>query len=474
MNSEDIFRESLEKLLSQREFPLAEDSWEQASQVIDASRKNKKRRVFILFFSGLFLLFTGSLFFYLANKTETVSDNKIVSAKKDILQTTQQSGVDESNNAGGQTIKENSGSSHKTGEADHVSEEKTNGGVNSSSAEIKKAEPNASTFANGLNAALSLKQTRKKALKNAIVNGNVLVMGNVAIKKTVIIKDPKNVPLKTKLIVKAAEQATETVLQSAGVPVSAEKDSLLSAATATSAPLNETLKDSSVAIAMKRDTAALAAQEVIKTPKANSYTISAEGGLIYLAGWNYPGKKDAKGYNPVIGLNYSRSIFKNIIAAAGISYYSVGQLSYSSKTAKITGYGFGEKSDVTVITPTRLHYMGFPLKLSYVINRNNSAGLGCNIAYLMNVAAQTETYRQNVNQISEYRKSKEYGYIQGFKNFDVQAAMFYNRRIYKELSVSAEFVYGLTDIKNNAFFNSNVFEGNVGVKVTLIYNIFKK
>jgi hypothetical protein len=484
VDGEDKFRDSLEKLLAQKEFPLAEDSWEQASNFIDASRKDKKRRFIILIFSGLFLLFTGLLYFYFSDKTETVAGQKLASNVTEIKKEAALKNKNDNNDSKKQEefrIKETAGES--------------SAGKKANSTVSGKNKTNADKEVNKTSAGSALE---KDVLANGTTKGKI----NVTFKKTdkqiksgetgkikepvvgitgsiiSVAKDPKENKIKEEPIVKKETvQPVEEIMRNGNAITKTEKDSAETGKTPTLTAINAPVKDSSAAVPVidiKRDSMALTVQNPIITPKANTHTISAEGGIAYLAGWNYSGKKDASGYNPLIGLNYSTVIYKKITGTAGINYYSVGGLAYSSKTSKVTSYGLGEKSAVTIVTPTKLHYLGFPVRLSYAINKNHSAGLGCNVGYLLNVSAQTETYLQNFNQITEYKKSKAFGYVQGFKTFDVQLSVFYRRRIYKELSVNAEFIYGLTDAKDNVFFNSAVFERTLGVKCTLIYNIFKK
>ncbi|MEO6302248.1 MAG: hypothetical protein ABIP51_03640, partial [Bacteroidia bacterium] len=215
----------------------------------------------------------------------------------------------------------------------------------------------------------------------------------------------------------------------------------------------------------------VATENFTRTPV---HFISFEAGTNYLFGWNNPGKKDANGFNPVIGLNYSNIITKGVAFSFGIHYTMVRNLSYSSHDIKTTRYNFGEESDVMVFTPTTLHYFVVPIRLSYAPDEKNVFGLACNVGYLFNVNSNVELYSQRANQKGNATVLKTSGYTQGFKTFDTQLSVFYRRNLYKDLWLHTEFMYGLTDVKDNTFFNSNVKEKNVGIKVTLIYNLFKK
>jgi hypothetical protein len=96
------------------------------------------------------------------------------------------------------------------------------------------------------------------------------------------------------------------------------------------------------------------------------------------------------------------------------------------------------------------------------------------------VDSKLETYEQTTNYEqggairSGYAASQTRGHSKGFSAFDSQLSVFYRRKLYRELFVNTELQLGLTDIKDNKFFASNSFERTLGLKVTFMYNIFKK
>jgi hypothetical protein len=117
-----------------------------------------------------------------------------------------------------------------------------------------------------------------------------------------------------------------------------------------------------------------------------------------------------------------------------------------------------------------------PVKFAVTIRKDNIIGLGCNVGYLLNSDSKKENYTtsNNTGTKNNLKSSKEKGSVQGFNPFDIQASVFYRRKIYKGFSVNAEFIYGLTDVKDNSFFKTNSFDRNMGFKLTLCYDLFKK
>ena len=64
MSEEENFEEKIRQKLSEEEFPFDESNWEKAEDMIDTSRKRKKRlRFIIIFFLGIAGGILGTLFF---------------------------------------------------------------------------------------------------------------------------------------------------------------------------------------------------------------------------------------------------------------------------------------------------------------------------------------------------------------------------------------------------------------------------
>lgn len=221
--------------------------------------------------------------------------------------------------------------------------------------------------------------------------------------------------------------------------------------------------------AMLANTAAVSFEE-----KEKPLLFSVEAGVSYLYGWKNPGKTDASGYNPFVGLNYFQALMDKVSVSVGIQYTSVSRLSYSSHTTKVSQLGLGEESKITVFTPSKLHYLLLPVRFHYRFSPQHVAGLGCNLAYLLTVETDIETYDQTIKGTGGHTVYKDKGYTEGFRQFDVQMTAFYRRRLTSNLSCHAEIFYGLSDVKNNDFFKSNVFERNSGLKISLVYNIQKR
>ncbi|MBA2613164.1 MAG: hypothetical protein H0U95_14435 [Bacteroidetes bacterium] len=472
MNSEKDFKDALKAKLNEKHFQFDEAGWEKASQMLDASREEKKRPFPFLLLSGILVLVSVIGFYIFKPVSET-------SAKEIAVANTGANNAARKQILTGETtsfIGSNKNSASISKETDLKTSNETEKSINNSTEKI--------TTAYKINVKAKNTKTKKsrqvtgKTKKENKVNENNLVAVTPKKEKSRNTVSKNN--FTTQSMVKHDNEETvknETVKVKTNNTIPEANHVLPSEVTPQKITPVTTLNNNTID-SVKNTIAAT------ETPKKDSlpkpvvkepvHFISFEAGTNYLFGWNNPGKKDANGFNLVVGLNYSNIVTKKINFSIGIHYTTVRNLSYSNYTVKTTRYNFGEESDVMVFTPTTLHYLVTPIRVSYALDARNVFGLACNVGYLFNVNSNVELYSQTANQKSSSTVLRTSGYLQGFKTIDTQLSVFYRRNLSKDLCLHTEFMYGMSDVKNNAFFSSSVKEKNVGFKFTLIYNLFKK
>lgn len=199
-----------------------------------------------------------------------------------------------------------------------------------------------------------------------------------------------------------------------------------------------------------------------------------ETGAAWLYGWKGAAKRDARGFSPHIGINYMSRFSHNSGFSFGLAYFNVPNLANSSKVSRVSSYEYGEHSNVTVITPSSVYYLVAPLRFHYYINSRNSFATGLNLAVLLNVYATVTSYDEAPGFSKNYKTEKLGGYTEGFSWFDAQFTLCYRRRINSSLGVQSEIFLGLTDMKQNEFFNLYYKERNSGAKLSFIYYVSGK
>ncbi len=464
MNSEKDFKDALKEKLNEKQFQFDESAWEQASQMLDATREEKKKRPFPYFLVSGILLFVSVIGFFVLKPTETVKEISSTNTITDASAIKKDERVNaETKEISPEKIIANPSPLEKnvnTGSKKEIVENKT---VDIEKATSVKENSIATKKTN------SQQKSREPKTRTKIITNPVIAIASKNEENNITATTNTKEPEEYKVVVNQTPvtKTKEVVKEHITVAEEIKADelvTLVSLLPVNTSPVKEPLA-------------------YIELPKTNEapnnnvkepvHFISFEAGANYLFGWNNPGKKDANGINPIVGLNYS-NVNKPITFSFGIHYTMVRNLSYSSHTVTTTRYNFGEESDVMVFTPTTMHYLVAPIRIGYSIDPKNTFGLGYNVGYLLNLNSNVELYAQSAGRKSNSTVLKTSGYTQGFKTLDQQISVFYRRNLSKDLYLNTEFMFGLTDIKDNKFFNSASFERNMGLKITLMYNLFKK
>lgn len=517
------FEKDVKNKYGNQEFPFDEQNWEKAAKLIDASRKGKNRGGIILL-SAVALLCTSGLVYYFgsSDSNKQLKENTLA-VNEQSLNNEKPSNENNEQAASQQNVSENVSSNENTNSVNESvsTENKTVSNTNSSNSDTKKnntvnpAKANLKSD-NGNNVTESNTNSNTKSITVAETNsaGNVTSETNAGETKNNSAKKPTQDKTNTKI----PPVLENNVAQNSNKPVSSNinsnetgntaklgdasnssetpvktnatvSDSSGNIVTATVKPAKNTVVDSVPAIrkskadslaAMmpKGDGVSYATNVKAKIIHNAKNILFMEAGTTYLFGWNGGEKNDANGFNLLAGINFQHYFTNSISAQIGVQYNSIGNLTNTTHTISSVKYDFGIEQDVTSIKYQRLHYVVAPLKVVFNAGEKNYIGIGCNVGYLLNSESKKEKYKTNSSDPNADKKdltsTKESGYVQGFNPIDIQAAVSYRRRIYKGLSANAEFIYGLTDTKNNSFFKSNTFDRNMGVKVSLCFDLFKK
>ena len=476
MNNEEKFKDHLKSQLDSKQFEFDEANWEKASKMLD---ERKKRRAIWPYFLLLGVFIGSGLTYVLlqsdkivsvidvpaveersantkpitSTTEETPSDSKpetkkplsvtkiksvviptenVVSQKKNTFTTLEKNGI--------VTTPETEASPITQSPSEKKSEEPT-------------LEPNTSAVS------IDITEDITKSNQTEAIN----LPPTDEKKESVTASSPALVAVEEASLTPTAEVGENLIASQASVSAT-EKVIPASAETATT----ETIANQTV-VAMKADSNGTKnnSSEQLRNP-----ILSIEAGASFLFGWKSNSSREAMGLNPVIGINYHNKITNDLDYSLGMQFTTMRHLSGFSDTSKVTTYKTGEESDVTVITPQTLYYLSLPFKVSKSFNKN-TFGLGANLAYLITSNSKVDTYHQSTS-ISEQTSGNEMGYTQGFSNYNFELTAFYRRRLYKNLSLNAEFVFGLTDLRNNDFFKTTTTERSSGFKLTLLYGLLNR
>lgn len=222
-----------------------------------------------------------------------------------------------------------------------------------------------------------------------------------------------------------------------------------------------------------------AAPPVVPSGLASATFFSIEAGTNLEIGWQYGEATEGGGFNPILGIGVSHYFNQKWSLYSGVQYGSIAYLKVSKKSFSDVSYGFGSITVDTVIDTKYLHYAVVPFMFQYSFNDKNAISIGGSISYLLNSKSKVTINTTTVsavttdsNEVSSTAKSELGYYANAFNKWDASLAIGYRRRISQRFNVAAITNFGLADIKNNEFFTRDTFERNIGLKITLSYNLF--
>ncbi len=273
--------------------------------------------------------------------------------------------------------------------------------------------------------------------------------------------------------------------ESVSVPDQTKKTEIKGDAETTPELPVETQKLVSDSAKLTSDSSIVSKQNILTPPPpipsglASATFFSIDAGTNLEIGWKYEDATEAGGFNPVLGLGITHYFNQKWSFNSGVQYGSIGYLKASKKSFSDVTYGFGSTTIDTIIDTRFLHYAVAPLLFQYSFNDKNTISFGGSISYLLNSKSKLSIKTTTVtavtidsNEVNSSEKSETGYYANAFNNWDASLAFGYRRRISQKFNVSAIANFGLLDIKNNSFFSREVFERNIGMKITLTYNLF--
>jgi hypothetical protein len=481
MNNEEKFKKSIKDLLDERQFSYDADNWDQASLQMD--KKEKRNRLFLFFLFCFIGLGIGVIRYLFLDKNidkaqfeQTVSkkssgssdvENPETARKEKIGEHSIESGSFELNSEEKTTLKNNRWNSVK--DDDKIKNQS-----------LSKSLPANTNFEGG-NKALSFRK-RPKLEKSTAKNSLQLANESVAIKndhdtlnsKTEIFENSSNSgrvdTSRSMDRISAAVYQKDSANALPGTEVNEnEKDEILM--NGLQAIKNDSNGTKKIIVSIAKDSVIAAPQPTINYVQKTNFIFAELGGIFNL-GWKYQGSREASGITPYFAVGYSTQVSSRLAISIGIGYSELRNLKYNVKVIKSTKVLFGEESDVTAITPVKLNYVNIPAKMEYIIDDKQNITIGYNWAYLLDVKSQVETFTERAGVKEDKTSSKLAGYREGFSKYNSQIAIGYRRKMYRNFWLNGEVFFGLSDIRDDAFFGLDLYERLTGMKFGITYKLF--
>jgi hypothetical protein len=460
--------------LDGRAFEPSQAKWDAALLLIKRQEKKKKRRLLLYLFSVSALLLSSGYFHLNSEAFHQIKHNKVAKSKKPKLSTQMPFNAASTNIRNEVKKSDEQLTSHKLKQNEKKSENKAHEQPNKKNLSLKPKEIENHNIQ-------QLPKTGKKSETNNYLHPHALKINDTSVvlnKAKYLSGDNSlnhiNETNNNRSIVSDTMHETAFLEHEINRIVPLEppvnKD--------TSTAMYQVKKSIAINADIKTDTgsikpvaSAMVLQIDTNLKKIDVFELYALIGVLYTPGFA-TNTSSLNGFNPMAGILITKLYKNNYGISVGCHYALYSCVYKQSKVYTSTFQEFGNTNYVTEINYNRMHYLKVPLIFSHHY-QNNSFGFGCTFGYLLTGSSTLKTYHESYGVIKNAHSVKYYGYTNGFKPFDVSCILSYRRKLFRNTGIGITVEFGLTDVKNNSFFNSSTFERNNSIQLFLSQKLYK-
>jgi hypothetical protein len=414
--------------VNSKEIEFREEDWVKARKMIDADRRNRKKRFFMIFFVFLTLISIGTTWYLLperkTNTTVTTAPATISSGNELPVAAT----------TGTATVSILPGQSETIREAAGNTAEDNASGNNTSPKQTR-------TALNG-----DQPVSRKSALRQKEDSHNT---GRENRPRKNRIRKPLPPAEDMSYIVTTTDSTTQT--DGPASPNKPEEAFFIS--TKANSPFfkilttecDTCLKTSASYIAYKRN----------KEHSKNSLSLEA-GTNFYNNGINLQG-----------GLMYNQFVLRTLSLHTGIIYTRIHQ-DLPARNFSGDDYTFGVLPGGQSIKTQRLDYIEIPLNIGFHITPQHAVMAGASYLYLLQSADLVTTTDITGTQTER----RDNGYYTVFNTYDIQAHLSYRFTLNDRWYATAGYYFGLTDITNDKKYGLTQQDRNSGLRINIGVNLW--
>ncbi len=493
MNNEEQFKNKVKKLVDEKQFPYKPENWEHISDALDKQAR-KKKLIYLIIIAGVFISVV-SLLFIEADKSAPVtlqtlnpveSKNKLKKKNEErinSINTEKNSISTENKTATSKTLNYTNNAAKSLSKSEYNVEKNKQNTIHSSTiTSISK------TLIQTLPEKLASTSNVENEELKSIENHNIGIKSDSA--ENISNRDKSLNNIQTtgfiKMETKIENDLEPNVLQSQ-VYQSNSLNTFLNQQqkedTATTLNLNRinkylTFNDTNTSIlslqAQKADSlnTLILNDEPIKKTQSGLFIL--EVGSFFNTGWKYNAKQEALGFNIYSGIGYSRKLTPKLNLFIGTYYAPVSHLKASKKIVTDYDFVFGERIEITEISPLTLNYVQVPLSLQYLLTSNHALSFGYAFNYLLDVRSKVEKYTEELHTTFDKQSFKTFGYTDGFAKLNSSLLFGYRFKISKNLWINNQLIFGLTELRQDDFLKNEHKEKSRGIIVSLNYYLLKK
>lgn len=203
-------------------------------------------------------------------------------------------------------------------------------------------------------------------------------------------------------------------------------------------------------------------------PKVNRKTLFVLAGA-NLAQSQKENESNSFSGNEFVGVGFDYLLKGRFSVAANLIYqprYGVD----ATKNFTAVNYNFGKQETTTTVSAKRLYYLELPVYASFHAGRHTISA-GPSVSYLLNANNDVQITTTNAFGDDTQTSDQEMGHTEGLNRWDIAVAAGYEIKVFEKLSLGARASYGLTDVTNNDYYQSNTDHRNLMFRFMLKYDI---
>jgi hypothetical protein len=457
MNNEKNFYDIVRSKFNEKEEPFDEANWKSMRKMIDDSRADKKRTMWIAA-SLLFLLLASGTFALIEWKTGGGKQNSVTAS-------VQNNGVNNSSSPSTGISKQNNTS--------NATVENSNSKIasNNSQASNLNNQPIVTnqTPSNGNAAIASIAPTQhQKKIKGHRHRLQTSSNSDSANEIAAMNKTLNDIERDTKIenVISSTDnlQPTQQPLTKEQTKTSNPATTTKTTTAATAAAIKAHIADS---IASEKLPLRFSGEPRIFN--GEKQMISIEAGCSFSFGWKNGNSTQGLGFNYLFGVGYMHYLTAKWFLKTGIQFSDLGNMSsysYNYQTA-LSSHVVND----SVITTKRLYYMSIPLQFEHfsAYDGRYSLGIGGTISYLLSSTGSASTYQIIDNNppanIVNYSQNIQ---LNGYNKLTASIYGFYRYMFTRHWSAYGVLSF-MTPAENKSFFGQSQYLENTSVKVILSY-----
>ncbi len=467
MNNEKNFYDILRSKFNDKEHPFDEANWKSMRKMIDDSRADKKRTMWIAA-SLFFLLFAVGTFAIIEWKTGNGKQNSLANQGVPANNSSESNAGNGKSAANASTSAENS-NSKTTNNTISINSATNN---NNQTASLNNSSTGTNqTPSNGNNTVASVTPTQHKksgkAHKHIYPSGGQVVGGSFDTHLTANQLAALNGNKEYKIPQGSSNGITDNlstrkyedtlqVKPNAPTPI-------------TKAPTAAATK-AHIADSIASEKLPLRFSDEPRIFNGEKQMISIDAGGSYSGGWNYGGIVQGSGFNYLVGVGYTRYLKSKLFLKTGLQFNIFGHMntfSYNYQTA-LSSHIVND----SVVTTQRLYYLTIPLHVEWFYHGNWSVSLGGTVSYLFGSTGSAISYQQIDNNppvnIHNYSQNIQ---LNGYSKITSSVYCMFGYSFNRHFSLRGGMYFDVIPLENKSFFGENVSAVDKGFKAIFSYTL---